>query len=471
MGFGIKTDFATGRKLDLNKSYNALIKPIVQQKGLVCVRADEILHSGVIDVVMYQELLQADVVIADLSTANPNVFYELGIRHALRPFTTIVISENKMPYPFDLNHVTIKSYTHLCDVIDYDEVIRFQGILGETLDKVLQQPTTDSPVYTYLNGLIPPSLQQRAAEVAADIGEAIKQSPGKKKRSIENKTIALLAEQGEASIAKQKYESAKANFGAVMEMLERTNKEEGGSINTYIYQRLALCIYKSKRPFRLPVTSSKSANHSLALQEAMELLTLLNLRHTNDPETLSLAGAIEKKLYEKGEGDDHLSNAMIYFQRTFFLLYTRYNAINLAYLWLCQANSNISNTEHEKIADLVNARRMWKMVVEKCDKDWEEVCNRQQRADALEGEEGKKEEQRKCDLDQKFWILANKAEASFGLGDMAAYETSRATMLQLPHEPWMLESCDNQLSQMKHHLGEVGHLVGHTWTEKPEVAV
>src|SRR3954454_13812513 len=101
MGFGTKTNLATGRTIDLNKSYKYLIKPVVEGKGLECVRADEIPHSGVIDVPMYQELLTADLVIADISTANLNAVYELGIRHALRPSTTIVISENKLKYPFD----------------------------------------------------------------------------------------------------------------------------------------------------------------------------------------------------------------------------------------------------------------------------------------------------------------------------------------------------------------------------------
>ena len=96
MGFGVKTDYATGRKLDLDKSYRLLIKPVVEEKGIVCVRADEIRHSGAIDVPMYEELLSADLVVADLSTANANALYELGIRHALRPWTTIVISENKL---------------------------------------------------------------------------------------------------------------------------------------------------------------------------------------------------------------------------------------------------------------------------------------------------------------------------------------------------------------------------------------
>src|SRR5512132_2912036 len=99
MGFGIKTDYATGRKLDLDKSYRLLIKPVVEENGLECIRADEIRHTGTIDVPMYEELLTADVVIADLSTSNPNALYELGLRHALQPRATIVISENKLWYP------------------------------------------------------------------------------------------------------------------------------------------------------------------------------------------------------------------------------------------------------------------------------------------------------------------------------------------------------------------------------------
>ncbi len=85
MGFGIKTDLATSRKLNLDKSYQALIKPVVEGRGIVCVRADEIPNSGSIDVPMYKELYKADIVVADLSTANTNAFYELGIRYGLRP--------------------------------------------------------------------------------------------------------------------------------------------------------------------------------------------------------------------------------------------------------------------------------------------------------------------------------------------------------------------------------------------------
>lgn len=86
MGFGEKTDLATGRTLDLDKTYRIIIKKAVEDCGLECIRGDDVIHSGIIDKPMYELLLGADVVvIADLSTSNANAIYELGIRHALRP--------------------------------------------------------------------------------------------------------------------------------------------------------------------------------------------------------------------------------------------------------------------------------------------------------------------------------------------------------------------------------------------------
>lgn len=58
MGFGKKSDFETGRVLDLDQSYKNLIKPAVEATALKCIRADEIVHSGLIDVPMYEQLLK-----------------------------------------------------------------------------------------------------------------------------------------------------------------------------------------------------------------------------------------------------------------------------------------------------------------------------------------------------------------------------------------------------------------------------
>ncbi len=176
MGYGTKTDFATGRKLNLDKSYHALIKPVVESKGIACVRADEIPHSGPIDVPMYRELYTADIVVADISTSNLNAFYELGVRHALRPRTTIIISEDKLCAPFNTNHIKIEKYTHLGESIDYFEVLRFQKKLGEMIDYVLNDTVPDSPVYTFLDNLIPPGLQEQAKKVVRDVNKALSEA-------------------------------------------------------------------------------------------------------------------------------------------------------------------------------------------------------------------------------------------------------------------------------------------------------
>ena len=172
MGFGKKTDFETGRVLDLDQSYKNLIKPAVEAAGLKCIRADEIVHSGLIDVPMYEQLLKADVVVADLSTSNRNAFYELGVRHALRPYTTVVIAEEQMmkAAPFDVNHISIRSYRHLGEDIGYSEVQRFTKELASAIKTILAtqpKPRHDSPVYRFIARLTPPALE-------AEISEAIR---------------------------------------------------------------------------------------------------------------------------------------------------------------------------------------------------------------------------------------------------------------------------------------------------------
>jgi len=107
-GFGEKTDYRTGRKLNLDASYE-VIKESVEAAGLECIRADEIQHSQVIDKPMYEQILNADLVIADLSTSNVNAVYELGVRHALRPRTTIIVAENQWDFPFDINRNAIRT--------------------------------------------------------------------------------------------------------------------------------------------------------------------------------------------------------------------------------------------------------------------------------------------------------------------------------------------------------------------------
>jgi len=462
MGFGTKTDYATGRKLDLNKSYRLLIKPVVEEKGLTCIRADEIRHSGSIDVPMYRELLKADVVIADLSTANVNAFYELGIRHALRPHTTIVISEDKLAYPFDLNHIKITSYTHLGEGIEFEEVERFRKVLGETLQAVLDTKDPDSPVYTYLGGLIPPSLEERIA--TAENGSAtIEEADGdvlvkvtKKKAAIKvNKTLSLLIEQGEAAIDRKEFSKARKLFDSAL-LLVNTDGKENQVVNNdpYLIQRLALATYKSQKPDAIA-----------ALKDGLALLGQLDLEHTNDPETVTLAGAIEKKYFELGQGDDHLNKAILFFQRGYFLLNNRYNCINLAYMQNCRANSSLCITKEEQIADMVYASHTRRRVIQICESELNELTKREEREKTKPEDNKEMQIQRMYNNDQKFWIYVNKAEAHYALGEFEESDKAIASAKLIEHKPWMMESFEEQKAKLRVLLERNGHLLNPSWKE------
>lgn len=449
MGFGVKTDFATGRKLDLNKSYRLLIKPVVESTGLVCVRADEMPHSGTIDVPMYQELLKADVVIADLSTANPNALYELGIRHALRPRTTIVISEDKLPYPFDLNHIAITSYTHLGDAIDYDEVERFRKVLGQTLNVVLQNEQIDSPVYTVLQNLNPPELRDALKQAGKKVEEAVKNSTATD--NVNNgdegvQTLAMLVERGEQAILKDKFSVAKAMFEEALQLCKDIPDSGAVMHDSYLIQRLVLSTYKSKQPDEIS-----------ALYEALELLTPLNLKDTNDPETVGLAGAIEKRLFEKGEGEEHLNRAIGCYSRGYYLRNDYYNGINLAYLLNVRMDTPLDTTLEEKLADLVWANRIRREVLVLCEEELVQIEERKQRM--ADKPDHVKAELTMRDQERKFWCLATKAEACFGLGDLDEFYKTRTEAYSLSHAGWMKETFDSQIGKLKNLLDKYNYLL------------
>ena len=101
MPFGIKPG-ADGKPIDFNRVYREYLAPALEAAGLESFRADQEIRAGDIRTDMFQELLVADLVVADLSIDNPNVWYELGVRHALRARGVVIVSGGQTPTAFDL---------------------------------------------------------------------------------------------------------------------------------------------------------------------------------------------------------------------------------------------------------------------------------------------------------------------------------------------------------------------------------
>ena len=150
MGYGIKTDPNSGKQFDLNKTFSNIIEPVVKKIGYRCIRCDKLNNSGLIDKPMYDFILNSELVIADITTLNANAMYELGIRHALKPSTTVIIAEKNTNFPFDINHTAIFTYEHLGADIGASEAKRCVKELSKHIKNILENENIDSPFYSYL---------------------------------------------------------------------------------------------------------------------------------------------------------------------------------------------------------------------------------------------------------------------------------------------------------------------------------
>jgi len=101
MPFGTKPG-PEGKPIDFNRVYTEYLQPALEAAGLEVFRADEEQRAGDIRTDMFQELLIADLVVADLTLDNPNVWYELGVRHALRARGVVLVQGPRPNQPFDI---------------------------------------------------------------------------------------------------------------------------------------------------------------------------------------------------------------------------------------------------------------------------------------------------------------------------------------------------------------------------------
>jgi hypothetical protein len=226
----------------------------------------------------------------------------------------------------------------------------------------------------------------------------------------ESPTLAVLIQEGEKAIANSEFTSAKTFFATALNTPSIDGAKDGAiRHDPYLIQRLALATYKAKQP-----------NHVEALNEAKRLLETLDPHDSNDPETVGLAGAIEKRLFEEGQGLEHLQAAIWFYARGYYLRNDWYNAINFAYLLNVRADSALDTTDGERIADLVWANRIRSEVIELCARDLAEISEREARL--VGGTLQLESELKSRDHQQKFWCLATTAEANFGLGDFVSYD-------------------------------------------------
>lgn len=150
MPFGQKPD-AGGATVDFDAVYADVIKPAIQAAEMEPLRADEEQGGGIIHKAMFERLILCEFAVADLTTANANVFYELGIRHAVRPWSTVALFANASRLPFDVNFLRAIPYSLAAGgtIANAQEI---RQLLTSRLNKA-REGEKDSPVFALIEGM------------------------------------------------------------------------------------------------------------------------------------------------------------------------------------------------------------------------------------------------------------------------------------------------------------------------------
>lgn len=162
MPFGKKTDPANGLTIDFDAVYEDVIKRAVVDAGLDPIRADEEQTGGIIHKPMFERLILCPFAVADLTTANANVFYELGVRHAVRPASTVLLFAEGGRLPFDVTFLRALPYRIGADGRP-ENADAAREVLRKHLAEARVAEGKDSPIYTLVEDY--PNVKHESTDV------------------------------------------------------------------------------------------------------------------------------------------------------------------------------------------------------------------------------------------------------------------------------------------------------------------
>lgn len=302
MPFG-KKPTGDGRVVNFDVVYEELIKPAVVDAGLDPLRADEEIAGGIIHKAMFERLVLCEYAVADLTTANANVFYELGIRHSVRPWATqLLFAEGWGQLPFDVGLLRAMPY-ELGPEGKPTNTKRNVAILTERL-KATIKATTDSPLFQMLEGFPVPDIARLKTDVFRDrvrYAEDIKAKLAKARQEGEDAVTAVENELGDIS---------RADAAVVVDLFLSYRAVKS-------WERMVSLVERMSLP--LSVTVLVREQLSLALNrigrsdDAERVLKDLITERGGSSETYGILGRVYKDRWEKAinSGNKYLAQGLL----------------------------------------------------------------------------------------------------------------------------------------------------------------
>lgn len=190
MPFGKKKDEG-GRVINFDRIYTEVIKPAIEDADLEPIRADEETVGGLIHKPMFERLMLCDYAVADLTTANANVFYELGVRHGIRPHSTVLIYGQGMRLPFDV--APLRGLPYGIDSFGVPETADTdrQALAARLIEA--RKPVEDSPLFQLVTDWPKPDLARLKTDRFRELVEYSRKYK-EKLRSARNQGVAAVSE-------------------------------------------------------------------------------------------------------------------------------------------------------------------------------------------------------------------------------------------------------------------------------------
>lgn len=343
MPFRSRKDPSRPRKPEIafDAIYRQAIEPAIHDAGLSPIRADHEETLGVIHKPMFERLLLCDFAVADLTLPNPNVFYELGVRHASRLNTTLPIFADHVKMPFDVALLRALPYTIGADnSFGPTETAALRRGLGDRLRTLRELARTtaavDSPVFQLVDRSRQGSLPRDAAlrrirDTDGALYELLDRYGAHDKTDIFREMVAYADARGRALASARGLPKAAAiqeldRLQADMQPLEDT--EAGAIVDLYLSFRafsawdrmVALydampeilrrtVLVREQLAFALNRLATRDpARHDRALQDrAIHTLEQVQAEVGHNPETNGLLGRIHKDRWQAAlsQGDPH----------------------------------------------------------------------------------------------------------------------------------------------------------------------
>lgn len=130
--------------IDFDYVYKQLIRLAGESAGFEVIRIDEVIETGQITHQYLKEILEADVVLGDISLPNANVYYELGVRQAISTGSTILIALEGSSIPFDLANQRVFFYN-----LTEEGIEKARVVLTQALSLQAAEPS-ENPIRSFL---------------------------------------------------------------------------------------------------------------------------------------------------------------------------------------------------------------------------------------------------------------------------------------------------------------------------------